>query len=237
MKASLFLAFFLFGLSGSAQELRPQVVPISLTASYIPQGFDSNDNAELVIEGALSNTCYKVGPQDVRVDKKAGVIKIRQMAYKYAGICLEMLVPFHQVVNLGILDSKTEYQVVDGVGGQTLGTLPIRPATSASADDYLYAHVSEAVVTHRTDGSSTAAIAGNFTNSCMKITEIKVIPESKNVLTVLPIAELGDMGNCHVGSYPFKRTVNLPAVADGRYLLHVRSVSGQAVNTLFNVSK
>lgn len=233
MKYYLTLLMLLFSTASFGGDYQPVLVPVKLSTAYIPSGFDSNDNVQMVVEGWLSDTCYKVGPVEVHKDIQNKVIEVKQMAYRYPGICLQMIVPYHQVVSLGILEAAT-YDVRDGVNKASLGTLPVRITTSLGPDDYMYAPVSDANVLLRTDGTTQVVVSGVFYNSCLKLTELRPIVESSKVLTVLPIVTMSDTENCHVGQYPFRQTVKNLDLKKGRYLLNVRSMNGQAIAKLFD---
>ena len=163
--ASIVLATALtvcFAMKASAETNQPPVLqPYGLTTSYVPIGFDDNDNIQVTVDGYFSNSCYKVGPTAVKF--AAPNIIVQQYAYKYSGMCLQIIVPFHQTVNLGILKSGT-YHIVDGSSGTRLGALPVTVAKSSSADDYLYAPVSDAFLTF-SNGKPSVTISGVFTDS------------------------------------------------------------------------
>jgi hypothetical protein len=56
-----------------------------------------------------------------------------------------------------------------------------------------------------------------------------------NVLVVLPIAKQFSNVDCKAGRFPFKIEKPLPTLQPGKYLLHVRSMNGQAINKLFEI--
>ena len=66
MKSVFFLSIAVM-MSGSVWAT-PKLVDVSFHKGYVPSGFDSNDNAQIVAEGSLSNTCYKPGPHQVMIN-------------------------------------------------------------------------------------------------------------------------------------------------------------------------
>src|SRR3989344_501052 len=139
-----------------ADDNSPVVVGSNFHTGYIPDGFDTNDSVELVGEGLFRNSCYKPANVDVSVDTQAMKIELRPHAYYYDAICLQMLIPYHQVVNLGIL-GVGRYKVIGADRKLELGELNVRLATSSSPDDLLYAPVSQAYF--KTEGDKTYVTA------------------------------------------------------------------------------
>ena len=99
----------------------PQIVSVPIEQSYIPLGFDDNDRVQVMIEGTFRNSCYKVASYKVTAGDSGEVI-IQQFAYKYPGICLEVLVPYTQTVDLGLMKSGT-YTLRDGDSKNVIGHL------------------------------------------------------------------------------------------------------------------
>ncbi len=236
----------LTGASAMARDLASDTVPtkvaVDLGTAYIPQGFDSNDNVQLVVEGIFENTCFRQAPTRAVVDPVTRELKLYPQAYYYDGFCLQMVVPYNQTLDIGLVPAG-QYQVMDMTGGsprfasgpstrgRSLGMMTVDQATRAEADDYLYAPVDQAFVdTQGTDGKQVLHLTGNFTLSCAGIKEVKVSMQDK-VMVVLPITEIRQ-GQCQSGSYPFHQTLELPAGVKSRTLIHVRSLNGKALNVL-----
>lgn len=232
------LSFLILSLSlvGHAQQSeKPVLVQVELTKAYIPLGYDSNDRVEIVVEGYFPNSCYRLGPIETEVNTKKNEIKIFQSAYVYQGVCLRMIVPFHQVVQLGLME-KGDYKIIDASNSKNLGELPIDKATVLDADDYLYASVRDAFVFRDNNKKLMAKVEGFYSNTCTKMKELRVIKESEDVLTILPIVENIENVPCNRILVPFTKNVELPELTKGRYLLNVRSLNGQAVNKLFDIN-
>ena len=228
---SLFIAL---GATASEPTL-PKVVDSGFGVGYIPDGFDSNDNVQIVGEGMFRSTCYKPSAVQVTIDEELKQIKVKPKAYYYEGFCLQMLVPFNQVIDLGLLKNG-KYTVIQEENFEepgTLGSLKVKAATHSTPDDFLYAPVSQAYL-DRSGAKARIKISGEFTNSCMRLVDTAISVQSK-VLVVQPISELEERADCRGGKFPFEKTQEVEGVPSGRYLLHVRSLNGSAINTLVDL--
>ncbi len=222
-----------FALAAQADD-SVEMVEYGYHTSYIPGGFDSNDNAQIVGEGIYPDTCYRPASPMVKTDPVTREVRVAPYAYHYNGICLKMLVPFDQTLDLGILPAGT-FKIKQEQRGRDLemGTIKVGVAASSDADDFLYAPVSQAYA-ETANGKTKIRVTGSFTDSCMKLTDLIASVEPK-VLVVQPIAEREGRADCTSGNFPFDRTVELNGVSRGRYLLHVRSLNGKAFNHLVDL--
>ena len=210
-------------------DVESKSVNVRVKTAFVPMGFDSNDEVVVVLDGYLPDTCYKLGETEVKREKNT--IQITQKGKEYTGNCFDVTVPFTRVVRVGVLESG-EYTVVSNGGGEK-SNLTIKEATKAGPDDFLYAPVEQARVVGK-----SAILTGRMTNSCLKITDVKLNHTEKTV-QVLPIMKLlneEEAGHeCVVGEVAFEYTASLAELKldAGRHLLHVRSLDGQSVNTVF----
>jgi hypothetical protein len=211
---------------------RPATVPTLYNTLYVPDGFDSNDNTQVVAEGMFSNACYRPANPNVKVDSSKKTISIGPVAYKFNGFCLQIILPYDRVIDLGMVPSG-QYKLIQEANGQELGQINIKPATNLAADDFLYASISQAFY-YSENGKNQVVLTGDFPNSCMKMQEVRIELQSK-VIVIQPIADMQAGSNCTGGKFPFRQVVELKSVHAGRYLLHVRSLNGRAVNTLIDV--
>jgi hypothetical protein len=227
-----FLILAAFNLNARADAF-PKVVPASFNTGYIPVGFDTNDNSQLVAEGLFPNTCYKAVAPKVKVDHDLKTIRLYPRALKYKGVCLQMVVPFHKEIDVGLLKAGT-YKVFNVLENEEkqLGDMQVSIATNESPDDFLYAPVSQAYFSKDAD-KYFVTISGNFPQTCYQIREVIVRVQS-NVLVVQPIAEKTAEA-CQELVKPYSETVEVKNITAGRYLLHVRSLNGKAVNNLVDV--
>ncbi len=237
-RSSLVLAVLsLFGVTVHAQpancEVFPKIVNTKFSQGYIPVGFDTNDNAQIVAEGLFPNTCYKPAGVKVKVNHDKKEIRLYPQAYKYDGMCLQMIVPFNKEIDLGLLQVG-DYKLIneEKESPKELGTLKVSLATNSAPDDFLYAPVSQAWFDN-VDGKHFVAISGEFPQTCFEMKEVIVRVQS-NVIVVQPIAEMTDE-QCEQRPLPYNREVEVPQLAKGRYLIHVRSLNGKAFNNLVDV--
>jgi hypothetical protein len=211
----------------------PKVVGVQFHTGYVPVGFDTNDNSQLVAEGMFPNTCYKPVGTKVSVDHNNKTIRVYARAYKYKGVCLQMVVPFNREIDVGLLKAGT-YKVFSVLGNEEkqMGDMQVSIATSSEPDDFLYAPVSQAYFSKK-DGKYFVTVSGMFPQTCYKMREV-VVRVQPNVLVVQPIAEKTDEA-CDERLQPYSETVEVKNVTEGRYLLHVRSLNGKAINNLIDV--
>jgi hypothetical protein len=210
------------------------LVAINAQASYVPVGFDDNDDVVVVLDGNLPDSCYKLSHTEILKDAATNKITVIQYARRYPGICLESLVPFSSESNLGVMPVGL-FSVASP--GALQEKLQVTEATSAGPDEFLYAPVDSTKVSFdETTGTYRGILEGRFTNTCMRIKEVTVINSGKT-LEVLPKMELVDAPNgCQTTEVPFSWTVDLPKeISKGRHLMHVRSLNGKAVNKMFSV--
>ena len=210
----------------------PKLVQNLFSESYIPKGFDNNDLVQIVAEGVFSNGCYKPGKIAVHVDENKKVIHVDPYAYIYSGLCIQVMVPYHQVLDIGILRGGN-YKIIQGATGKDLGALTVRSSTQAAADDYLYAPISQAYISQK-DGRSYLTLSGEFSNSCLKLDKVVVDLQPK-VVVVQPIANMSGTSDCQAGVFAFEKTVEIKNMPKGRFLLHVRSLNAKSVNNLFDI--
>ena len=209
---------------------------VLMKASYVfaPVGFDDNDDVTVVVDGYLPSGCYRLMRPEVAVDQDTKTITVTPIARYYDIPCIEALIPYWQEIRLGVLAEGT-YKV--RVAGDLQESLEVTEATTAGPDDYLYAPIDSAAVDKQIDSSDyVIKLQGRFTNSCMMMSEIRVIDTGKtvNVLPIMTMQDPQDGEICAAVETEFRRMVTLPAtVVKGRHLLHVRSLNGQAVNAVF----
>jgi len=214
---------------------KPILVPSKFNKLYVPEGFDSNDNVQIVAEGYSPNNCYRYAFTKVEVDHRTRKISLASSSFKYGGDCLDVTIPYDRVLDLGILSEGT-YSVIQTYDNKIIGEIHIGATEKLEADDYLYAPITQAYFKVGRC-SNKVLLTGNFPLSCMKLKEVRtnVQPE---VFVLQPIVELDKSVACKEGQFPFEKSVK----ADGleskkRYLLHVRSVNGKAINSLVDVPK
>jgi hypothetical protein len=231
------LVLSLAATSSAHADTAPSLVAAPVEKVFVPIGFDSNDDAEVVVHGHFPSSCYKIGPIKSDVDFASRRVVVRVSAWFYRdGICHPMRVPYVASVKLGpLLDG--DYTVrVSGVEAVSAG-LPITPATSSNPDDFVYAPVETVELSSDESGRPAVRLAGTapeMDNGCLLLAETKIM-RSDAVFVVLPIARIErDVALCAVQpSRRFSAVVTLPEdTVAGDFLLHVRVLAGQSINRL-----
>jgi len=205
-------------------------VPAQMNAVFVPKGFDSNDNSLVVVAGAYPNSCYKMGPTQVSVDKQTRTVSIDVKAYYTTDVyCLMLYIPFTQAINVGVLQAG-EYKIV--INRKDTEKLPIALATRDQPDDYVYATVSNLSRLSQ----NRFQLQGYLPNSCSQISEVRVLEEAGNVIAVLPIISFAE--GCEPNHNPeelaFTTEFQVPSHLSGHKLMHVRSLNGSSMNQVFS---
>ncbi len=227
LKTVMLLAAML-SLNTYGEEWRKVAAPIDEVFS--PVGFDSNDNGQVIVTGHFPNLCYKSPSAKVKVNGKKIEVKVEAL-YNAQGVCAEMVVPFMQVVELGLLD-RGDYKIVVNKGSSTVKSseLHVDESTSSSVDDFVYANVE---YVEKSETGRKIQLKGHNPSDCLVLEEVKFIANGKNSLSVLPIMkQVSDF--CPMKLIPFSYEVEVPKVLPQDIaLLHVRVMDGRSVNTLF----
>jgi hypothetical protein len=225
-------AIFAYSTESSAKDFQPELIVDAPENVFAPYGFDNNDNSQIVIYGNLIDTCHKTGPIQMRVDQSRKVILLRNQIYYYPGCwCADVLTPYTQTINLGVLKTGAYEVVVEKSDGsmEKVASFPVTASMSSSPDDFLYAPVDHVHFNKKSgDSPNEVTLTGTFRNTCMKLRDIKVNYRPNHVIEILPIAEMADK-NCEKAEKPFKASIPLKANS-GRALIHVRSLNGQSIN-------
>ncbi len=227
------LSALIIGIAAAPQvHADPVKVAAYFENMYIPGGYDSNDLIQIVGEGKFHNSCFRHAETNVRIDEDQQKIYLGPVAYSYPGICLMVILPYQKTIDVGILKAG-KWEIVQDTNKKVVGEISVRSALTKSADDYLYAPISQAYF-YQVDGFRNVMLTGEFSNSCMQLDQVKFSTEP-NVIAVQPIAKMEQRSDCQDGKFPFKKNVTLNSISAGRYLLHVRSLNGNAINSLIDV--
>lgn len=213
----------------------PEEVSVPLEKGFVPVGFDDNDNTQVMVAGTFSDTCHKVGPARVQVNSATGEIQIEQLAYRYSDICLRMMVPFVNVIDLGILPAA-RYKIFDKMGKAEIAAMSVLVAKSSAADDFLYAPVADSDVVASPDGKEhLLTLKGNFTNRCSALKEVIVNRYAETIVVQPIMTYTGEGRDCPYSKVRFQFSVPLKEKLTSAMLLHVRVMNGKAVNKLVDV--
>lgn len=211
----------------------PTTEAVTFSKVYVPGGFDANDHIQFVGEGLFTSSCYRPANGTVSKDQATKTIQVGPVAYKYAGFCLQVVLPFDRVIDVGVLSAGT-WRVIQA-DGQAVGQIKVSPALVDDPDDHLYAPVSQAYVHQTQNRKAELMLNGAFPNACMSMDQVKFDVQD-DVIVVQPIAKMSpSTAPCSGPAVPFTEVVQLGTLKAGRYLLHVRSMNAQAINTLIDL--
>lgn len=242
--ASALIVAPLICLSFAARAEVPSVTrePAPVEKVFVPQGFDDNDNAEVIVQGRFPNACMKTGPVGRKIDLDTKTITLTPEVYVYRGEpCAQVIVPFTQRVTFGTLSAGTWKIVVEGMPSLNALPLVVERARSAAPDDFLYAPVEEVVLLPGTMGSrQKLVISGNWPHlqgdGCFSLKEIRTHLGPDNTLVVRPISEILPASRCTRTTgrkrvFQGSVTLDKPLTADS--LIHVRTLNGESLNKFF----
>ncbi|MGB0453748.1 MAG: hypothetical protein ACPGJV_08525 [Bacteriovoracaceae bacterium] len=235
MKAFLstcILTSFVLILGQSAFAAPPTPVPALVSHVYAPLGFDSNDNVQVVMEGHLPNACTKNPDSEVFINGNAIEVKATALSYDESNpFCPPMIVPFLEVINLGVLKEGT-YKVTINRGSthEAKTDLIVKQAVSETVDDFLYANIEYIQVI---PGTGRVALHGYQPSDCMAFDEVVYIDNGVDTFSILPKMKLISQ-YCPYKKTPFVAEWEVPqSLIRNKVLLHVRSLKGNSVNFLF----
>jgi hypothetical protein len=229
MKLSALLFVFSFTMS-TAVAYADSLIPTTVLPeqTFVPKGFDSNDNAQIVLYGKFHDVCHQLAPVKFTVDSVNHKITIRNQIYSTAGICPEIFVntPYTSIVNLGSLKpANYDVYVQNQAGTLTwVNQLPIAlPAQTVRTDNFTYAQIEEVnTVKVREINTLPIVLKGTLSNSCLKVIEVNVSLSAGQVYDVLPIMSM-EGTHCVEINTPFSISVNLPNFPSTPTLINVRS--------------
>lgn len=232
------LVCLIMSYAAGAEENQPKGVGWPLLQAYIPTGFDDNDKVQVTVTGEFPNTCFRVGSYTSSVDPVAQTIHVGSVANSYLGICLPMLIPFTQVIDVGLVPPGN-YKVLDIESEKELGKISITRSKTPGPDDFLYLAVEDAYVQKTSsEPSGMLAIEGHIMHRCSKLdrVEIHYYPDTIVVQPIVTFQSGATEEKCAAGMSRVRYMEKLKPGLKGAYLLHVRSLNGQAVNKIVAVN-
>jgi len=239
MRKTKLLTLAILALSGAAQaDLLPEMKSFMPRATFIPPGFDWNDNAQVILRGEFPSTCFQLAEPSFEVT--GNTVTIRNNVYHHTSSwCLFMVVPYSQVVSLGMLP-KGNYnvQIMDhNEKANLVGTLPIgEPLNPDSQDDYVYAQIDE-VSFETLNGSTYVRLKGMVPSDyrCAVMDEIALLYNRANLVEVLPKVKVITR-NCRPSvMVKLNQAVEVDSPWKGEHLFHIRTMNGHAVNKFYTL--
>lgn len=220
----------LFGFNVFAQSALP------VDSLYVPKGFDSNDNIEIVVGGYLPTPCHGAPTSKATVSENKISISVfsHKDLFENKALCPQMIVPFMEVVNVGALP-QGKYDV--SIENNTVvpeARLVVDKAVTDRVDDFIYANVDlvEQV------GEDTIRLKGYNPSDCFNFDEVSFVSNDSNVIAVLP--KMNQVyERCPMKMVPFEIFADVPKDLlkrksdEERLLLHVRTMHGRSKNAWF----
>ena len=111
----LFSLLMILPLTSQASSPQEKEVVLSISDAYIPGGFSSESDAFVIVNGLFPNGCYRWKRSDVQ--HEGNIHEVRSVASVSQGMCIMVLVPFTQEVQLGKLTAgEHKVRFVNGDG-------------------------------------------------------------------------------------------------------------------------
>lgn len=226
MKLYFFAISLLISFSGFSEYVETTV---SVNNVFVPKGFDSNDDAEVVLKGYFPSTCYlrakaqaHVTSQGISVDVKAKKLTDRN--------CIMVEVPFTLPVKLGNLSSGVHNITVND---HISSSITVEKAGTSKIDNYNYANVASV---EKENGQ--ILLKGYHPSSCMVFDQVIIqTNDSNDTVSVMPIIKQQENKPiCDRRAIPFSYALDLPhnSLNIKDILVHVRTIDGNALNVVFN---
>jgi hypothetical protein len=189
----------------------------------------------VVVAGTFTSSCFKAGSASADVNPLTKTIQITQKAYVLeSSWCLQMLVPYSSVVDVGILPpGDYQVQVVSDLAApKTLENLSIAPASESVAgpDESLYAIAEDVSLEN-----GVLKLRGKLPGACVTLKDIRVLTRKSGIVEVLPLLQTKQAQSCAESFISFEKEIPVSLPWKGRTLLHVRSLNGQALNKIVEV--
>lgn len=216
-------------MASSLSQAKSKLIPI--TNAFIPFGFDSNDNSEIVVTGYLPDLCYQ-GPK-YKAKLENGIVTIHVSAHQVTGdvVCPRVIVPFQMTIPMGQLDARDfKIQVNPKTKTEKRGILEVSQAQDKRIDNYMYAYVNDVKVE-----GDYLYIKGINPSDCFELTEIKIIDNGRDTYSVLPKVRIikdvcKPVSTDFTYKKRFKNTLNVDEA-----LFHVRVMDGRSVNKVITL--
>ncbi len=211
---------------------------ITLENLYIPPvGYDNNDRVEVVLTGKIPSLCYELGKTSIFFDNVKKVFTISQSVKNRELIHCEnneIVLEFQKTISLGQLETG-KYKIVSG---DLEKNFLIKKATISSAvDDELYAPLSSAFILDliSTEQTPRVILGGKLDQSCLSFNQSDVeLKYYDDVIVLLPRMILKDIP-CFNQQKVLQAVIPLQKMAKGKYLIHIRTMSGQSINKVFEI--
>jgi hypothetical protein len=217
----------------------PSRKAVPATQVFVPSGYDDNDEVVIVVEGYLTSTCQQI--RSAKVSPLGNAFEVTPMTESHGTICdpLRTAYTLNVILNPDRPLEEGDYEVhVLGTKGKVLKEpLHIDHAVGPGVDNALYAPIDNVEVGMLSGGKMRAVIEGRFQNTCRAV---RVLLSTKNGKTyelrpeVLKLTQDRNGAPCAEKEWRFNAYADFDEPLPGRYLMHVRSQNGRALNQVFS---
>ncbi len=202
---------------------------------FVPKGFDNNDSVEVVVTGSFTSSCYsrnitKVSVAGAQIDISIDAIEKKDKE-ESERLCALMLVPFKEVVSVGLLPAGLYTVTVNkGTKYEVVSTLMVDKTESSLIDDYTYLDV---LYIEPLEASNMYKVKGMRYSPCLELDRFETISNNKDTISVLPIMKkVSDFCPMKMTPVVYETEIDTSSLPSAKLLLHVRTMDGKSVNTL-----
>lgn len=219
-------------LAGSLNAGTPVLTDVPIEHVFVPAGFHSHENAEIVISGFLPNLCHRAPQTTVKVEDGEIRVQVRSLYYSASNpYCPMVLVPFVETVSLGVLDKGNhELKINARTPYEINSRIVINEYSSDAYDDLVFANV-----THVEDKGADRKVIlkGHNPSDCFVLEKIEI--ESNGIDTYSVYPKMTQVQSfCPMKMVPFEYEMTVPSdIARSKVLLHVKALDGHSVNSLY----
>lgn len=230
---SIFAALLTFSTFAAAV---PEVIISPVDHLFVPQGFDNNDNVEVVVTGKFPNPCFIRNKIDVVVKEEKISITVTALKREdeRSELCEPMTVPFTEEISIGNLQGG-DYEIVVNEGSRYVqkDSLTVGISRSESVDDHLYPIV-EYVELGFTGGlSGDAVLYAKTPSDCVVFDHVEYISNKKDTIAILPVMKkTGTVCHERIARIEIPIRFNVRSLPHSDVLLYVRSIEGKSVNAI-----
>ncbi len=225
----------LFILLAGFAHARPEIVTAPVDHLYIPEGFDNNDSVEIVVTGTFPNPCFARNTVQVNINDSMIDIHISAILPKASINCIDMAVPFQEVISLGTLQGG-EYgvRVNHRSPFELTESLQIKEATSHSVDENIYAAIDRI----ENVSENNYIFHGWKYSHCIEFSKVEILSNKRDTLSVLPMMkQVSDFCPMKMTAVSFPVKLDLSEMETKQPLIHVRTMDGKSFNKVLNLAE
>ena len=182
MKAALLLIVgTLFLTVAQVQADTPISVIVQPEQIFVMNGFDDNDNVELIVSGYLPTLCHQAPTLKQRVEGHDVLLTLTALYFDQSNpFCTQIPIPFLEVINLGMLEAG-EYKVTVNrdTPYESSEFLHIAPAPTHEQNSFTYAQVE---YIEKEIGTRNIILAGTNPSNCFELDRTVFMSNEKNAI-------------------------------------------------------